>query len=218
MDVLSISGEHGHYKLVLKEIEIKGIAYIIINDCDSLALILEEAIKVLNNYKPKEIYYKYSNYLGSPYVTIDKYQLKHKHFPPNKNIKFKPLDLENRYAFAKMATESMFNVANAASYNDADVFNLMKEYGNNIGYFYYKHEYIGGYLLAKNEIELFFIAKKFQHQGLGKQALIKLINKIDDDVYLDVASNNTIALELYKGLGFEYCSNVSKWYKWEEEK
>ena len=56
MDFLSIDGQYGHYKLILKEIEVKNIAYIIIDSYLDLKLVLKEAKAVLDNYHPKNIY------------------------------------------------------------------------------------------------------------------------------------------------------------------
>ena len=50
-----------------------------------------------------------------------------------------------------------------------------------------------------------------------KMALEKIINKIDDDIILYVASTNSIAIKLYQRYGFTYDHTVSYFYKWEEK-
>ena len=71
--------------------------------------------------------------------------------------------------------------------------------GSIIGYFF-AH-------LVSNEAHIINIAidKPFQHQGLGKQFLGKIIsdNLQDVDVFLEVKRSNFPAINLYVHLGFE---------------
>lgn len=219
MDFLSIDGQYGHYKLILKEIEVKNIAYIIIDSYSDLKLVLKEAKAVLDNYHPKNIYFRVKEPINDYplHCTIDCYLMKHQRFKINKDMKFKPLDLENRYDYPTMCNKAMEKIDCSATLTDGDVFQMMKDQTNNMGYIQYKKQFVAGYNICGNTLDTFFVDKAHQNQGIGKMALEKIINKIDDDVYLNVASTNSIAINLYQRYGFTYDHTVSYFYKLEEK-
>ena len=119
----------------------------------------------------------------------------------NKDMKFKPLDLENRYDYPIMCNKAMERIDCSGTLTDGDVFQMMKDEANNMGYIQYKKQFVAGYNIRGNTLDTFFVDKAFQNQGIGKMALEKIINKIDDDIILYVASTNSIAIKLYQRYG-----------------
>lgn len=59
---------------------------------------------------------------------------------------------------------------------------------------------------VKTKIYKYFISAEHQGKGYGKKALIKLISRIQGDIYLSVHSGNTAAIKLYTDVGFEKIS------------
>lgn len=213
MDFMNIDGQYGHFTLNLKEIQIKGIAYIVLNNYSDLDKVLNEAKAILLNYSPKIIYFMTKNKTAYPvFCTKDVYYLPYTRFKANKDLKFKPLDLENRYQFSKMATVNMFPIDLSESYSDGDIFRLYKNKEYSLGYIQFRKQFIGVYIIKGKKIELFCIDQPYLHQGLGRLCLEKLINRIDSDVYIDVVSSNKKAINLLLELGFNFTMREEIWY------
>ena len=218
MDFLNINGQYGHFFINLKEISNNGIAYFEIKDYTNLQLVIKEAVDIIKTYSPKLICYTVNNCnLDCNILYSEKeYFLSHRRYKSNKNFKFKQLDLVNRYDFSKIYERTIEDYCNMSSLNSADVFEMMKDTKNNLGYIIHKKEIIAIYNIKGNYIDIISLDKLYQNRGYGSIILEKLINKIDNDVYVKVSSNNKRMISLLEKMEFIYNNKCINWYIWEE--
>ncbi len=66
------------------------------------------------------------------------------------------------------------------------------------------------------ELELLYVDEKYRNKGIGTQLLdyfIQNIVKGEQDVFLEVAVNNEVAINFYKKFGFEVINVRKKYYQ-----
>ncbi len=102
------------------------------------------------------------------------------------------------------------------SFSSRFIFSLLKN--PNISYIYKKNKGFCIFSINKEEAEIITIAvmPKYQNQGIGFLILNQLEEVLSksncNKIFLDVASNNIIALHLYKKAGFKKFGTRKNYY------
>ena len=102
------------------------------------------------------------------------------------------------------------------SFSSRFIFSLLKN--PNISYIYKKNKGFCIFSVNKEEAEIITIAvmPKYQNQGIGFLILNQLEEVLSksncNKIFLDVASNNIIALHLYKKAGFKKFGTRKNYY------
>ncbi len=208
MDYLTIDSTYGHYSVTLSEIITKGIGYIEIDSFSDLDKCINEAITLIKRYKPKEIIIGLNEQYNLEYevlYTIDKYKLLHKRYKINKDYKLIPLTKENRYEYTKIANSMVGD--HVKTYSDGEIFRLMNSY--KMGYIRFSKKHIGIYMIDNNEIVLFYVLPEYNKQF----PLERVINTIDDDIFMKVVSTNLELKQQLVDFGFSKDYNCNIYYK-----
>ena len=206
-DIPFFQTENGVASLILKEVAYKKIAYIRIQSAMKLDSLLSDCIGFCKAVGAEHIYAAGHDELRQyPLFTSIIEMSCNKGNIPRLDLKLVPTDTDNYEQWRRIYNNAMHDIANAATITLQDVEKHMPG-----SYFVYNlDELIGIGKITDNRIDAIASVMK----GAGRMTLSALASLIrEENVLVEVASNNVPAMRLYESMGFRIIREISRWYQ-----
>lgn len=199
--------------LVLEEIPYKKQAYITLLQSDQPGRLLQECADFCRMAGAEHIYATGHAYLENfpLHTVIWQMSCNRDKLPPAK-AKRVPLKEGTLEIWRKIYNERMAAVPNSATMTVSAAQKLLQ---SGDGYFVYRDDVLIGIGKAKADTVESIISLI---PGCGAEVLLSLCSVLTGDkVVVEVASENFAAVKLYRTLGFEVDTEVSRWFRIEKD-
>lgn len=207
-DIPVFSTEYGVASLALREIPYRGEAYIRIRDTAFPEEFLQECVSFCRMAGAEKIYATGHDSLHKfpLYTSIIRMQRPMDNLPETDAMTV-PVTEQTLSRWQELYNAAMADVPNA-SYMDSKDAREMLVRGD--GYFVHRNGELLGIGIAADETVQAVIACK---KGSGRDVLLALTHALwGGQIFLEVASTNTRALQLYDRMGFTQTAELSRWY------
>lgn len=201
--------ECGVGSLVLKEIPYSGAAYITIHDASDPKGFLTECTDFCRAVGANHIYASGHDILQDYpfYTSVIKMTAPIGIFPETDTALF-PVTDKTIVRWREIYNDKMKDIPNASYMSERDAKGLLEK-GN--GYFIHNHGELYGIGIA-SESTIQAVAAVIP--GKGREVVLALLHALtDQQVELEVASENHRAIRLYESMGFSKIMELSRWYK-----
>ena len=235
-----------HYKLIQREVEKKGIAYLILYRCrdedfaSSLLRMTKKAIR--NGAKKLRVYdvqgrvydgmqlqyftYRFYTRMDLLQWNPEKYASYRNSMGEDFKINLVPMGTELAEDYVRLYNESFFNVPNSRTYCVEDVMEFLNDNTRNGFIIRCGNDDVGIIEIKWEEKNVYIDALAFlpndRKKGYGTQLMRRLLDQIQKwdifGIFLIVASANHEAYRLYESMGFEWKETKSSWYETEDKK
>lgn len=208
-DIPVFTTSSGVASLVLKEIPYKKEAYIKIQDTIMPEALLEECCDFCRTAGAEHIY-------AAGHIALDKYPFhtavwrmcRPRAGMPLTDACLFPVQEKTLEQWRMLYNEGMRCVPNSATMTPDDARRMLS---TGDGYFIHRGDTLLG--IGKGSAETIDAIVSVV-PGAGQDVLLALCNALSDEqVILEVASENTRAVSLYRRLGFIRTSELSRWYQ-----
>ena len=199
----------GVASLVLEEIPYKKEAYISIHEASDFEVLVADCISFCKAIGAERIYASGDMPQNRYPIHTEVWMLSANcHKLPMTNASLVPVTENTLADWIEIYNAKMANVHNAATMNKEKIKKLLE---SKDAYFVYNDGLLIGICKGKNDkIEVIASAIK----GGGMDVVLAMCNTLSVPmVYIDVASSNKKALDLYNKLGFLKQECISVWYK-----
>ena len=208
-DIPVFSTENGVASLTLKEIPYKKEAYIFLQQTSTPEKLLMECVDFCVTAGAKAIYATGHDCLAAyPLHTVILRMSRSSSWLPGTDASLTPVESSTFDQWRKIYNERMVGVPGAATITAFDEKTVVE---SGSAYFIHKADQLLGIGKASaGKIE----AVATVARGSGREVFLALCGALSEDsISLDVAENNISALRLYKQLGFEVISELTRWYR-----
>ncbi len=201
--------EHGVASLTLEEIPYKKVAYIRIQSSAAPQRLLSECVDFCRAAGADHIYATGDESLSRyPLHTTILRMACERVLLPATNAFLVPVQADTLDRWRMIFNQKMSGVSNAATMTAAAAKQVLAQ---GEGYFVYQEDTLIGIGKAKDDIVDAVISLV---PGAGREVMLALCATLSSPrVFVEVASNNSRAIQLYKKLGFAMEEELSTWYK-----
>lgn len=169
----------------------------------------------------------YINNLGFDHIydaAVMRYKMDKNIVEVNNDIELRPLCILNSLDYMNIHNDAFKNSPNGSTINEVEAKDYIIQYASDedlIGICYVQNKPCGIYELSINNnigwVDTLAIAPNFQSRGFGNSLIMKCLKKLYernlDEVRLLVITSNDIAVNMYKGSGFEEERVFSYWFE-----
>lgn len=208
-DIPVFTTQYGVASLTLKEIPYSAEAYFRIQHTTDPERLIEECVSFCRSAGAEHIYATGHTFLENyPVYTAVLTMYCPRGSIPDTDAVLLPVEQQNLEQWRALYNQKMTGVATAAYMSLQDAKQMLSK---GEGYFIKRDsELLGIGIAAKDTIRAVASFKP----GFGADVVSTLCRVlVCDAVTLEVASTNTRAISLYQRLGFQFGSEVSRWYK-----
>lgn len=211
-DIPIYTGNGGIATLILKEIPYKKAAYVLIRslEFDKMKLFLGQCWEFCKSVGAQHVYVSGREPIpGLPYL----YDLLRLWRPaeipiPSDRVFLEPVTKQTAKDYAELYQKLFSPFPGAATYTEQKVQEIVQRGG--IFFAIEGKKTIGIGELWDQEIRCIGVLPGYR--GKGTALLASLLEKVEGDAWLEVASNNLLARKLYEKLGFCEEQILSHWY------
>ena len=207
-DIPVFTTENGVGSLALKEVPYKETAYIKVLSTQSPEAFLKECIDFCKMTGAEKIYATGHEILEQYPLHTAVWQMSalRENLPQTDATLF-PVTEKTIDSWREIYNEKMSSIANAATMTRSDGQELVNKGG---AYFLHRDTQLLGIGIARGETVESVISVI---PGSGREVLLALCGSLfTETIYLEVASTNTRAINLYENVGFLKTKEISRWY------